>query len=151
MQVACKLIGRTDRAPTTHLNLRDHGLRRKRSDLDGLVGKTGDVPAVGADEVRMLGVRRPLGARKLVPPDGAELRLREDACFRERDEASENRSAIHAVAGEPVGELGMAYGHAKPGELSKHAEALIRNPDPVSPKQLLQPPVALGTHRSHRA
>jgi hypothetical protein len=84
--------------------------------------------------MRMLGVRRASRARKLVPPDGAELRLREDACLREGHQASEDRRAIHAVAGEPVGELGMAHGHAKLSKLSKHAEALVRDPDPMCPK-----------------
>jgi hypothetical protein len=57
-------------------------------------------------------------------------------------EVAIDRDAIHAVAGQPLGQLGVARRDAQLGQLAQHGHPLLRDAQPARHQELAQVVVA---------
>lgn len=111
---------------------------RFAEELHGFERQADHVPAVIADEVRVSPMHDGLGSRQLEAPNVVtELRSDEQSRLGQGEEVTIHRCSIELRVGEPLGKLGMADGHAQPGELPQNCHALLGDTNALIDQQLL--------------
>jgi hypothetical protein len=103
-----------------------HGTRNasRRDEPHGVAGQTGDVAAVRAQEVRVLGVRLSSDAHELEAPHMvSQVVSRDQASLDEIDEVAVNGGSVVARGRKFFCDFSMADGCGRPFEALQHGDA----------------------------